>query len=332
MLQLALALASAPCTTHCGSLIPHMVPCTIPAPRGPHASASVLCTCVAACTCARVGALHHPLRLSYSAHGTLHYSCTSRPSYSAHRLRDPDRFAYFRGTRHPTPLLCSSALHSIRAGSSITRLYTRAPAHCFLCSPRGRSRGCLAPPHLFSPFTREVGSSATRLCTLAPVPCTRCSRYSCSRLHLFSPFTREVGSSATRLAPLLPLCIREAGSSATRLYTLRLECHSPVHACACALHALQFALALASVPRTTHCGSPIPHVAWREAAHVLPRAAASRSLPCSLVALATLWREAARVPPRAAASRSLPCSLDAGSAGFYAGASHPVARGGACAV
>ena len=35
VLQLALALASAPCTIHCGSPIPHMVPCTIPAPRGP---------------------------------------------------------------------------------------------------------------------------------------------------------------------------------------------------------------------------------------------------------------------------------------------------------
>ena len=46
----------------------------------------------------------------------------------------------------------------------------------------------------------------------------------------------------------------------------------------------------------------------------------------STLARATLWRKAARVLPRAAASRSLLCSLNAGNAGFYAGASLPVAR------
>ena len=58
-----------------------------------------------------------------------------------------------------------------------------------------------------------------------------------------------------------------------------------------------------------------------------------------MLARATLWRKAARVLPRAAASRSLLCSLNAGDAGFYAGASHPVARvdaiaalGGGCKV
>ena len=74
---------------------------------------------------------------------------------------------------------------------------------------------------------------------------------------------------------------------------------------------------------------------------MLPRAAASRSLLCSLnagnagsyaVARATLWRRSTRLLLRTAAARSLPCSLDAGSAGFYAGASHPVAQGGACAA
>jgi hypothetical protein len=65
-------------------------------------------------------------------------------------LRDPDRFAYFKGTRHPpAPALLQCLAQHIRAGSSVTRLYTRAPAHCFLCSPCGRSRGRLAPPHLF---------------------------------------------------------------------------------------------------------------------------------------------------------------------------------------
>ena len=77
---------------------------------------------------------------------------------------------------------------------------------------------------------------------------------------------------------------------------------------------------------------------WREAARVPLRAAAARSLPCSLtravlastLACALLWREAARVPPRAAAARSLPCSLDAGGAGFYAEAPYSGARRRVC--
>ena len=51
-----------------------------------------------------------------------------------------------------------------------------------------------------------------------------------------------------------------------------------------------------------------------------------------MLARATLWRKAARVLPKAAASRSLLCSLNAGDAGFYAGASHPMARVGAIAA
>ena len=80
---------------------------------------------------------------------------------------------------------------------------------------------------------------------------------------------------------------------------------------------------------------------------VLPRrwlqgrchARSTRAALASALALATLWREAARVLPRAMASRSLPCSLGAGSSGLYAGASHPVtlanaiaAQGGGCKV
>ena len=69
----------------------------------------------------------------------------------------------------------------------------------------------------------------------------------------------------------------------------------------------------------------------REAARVLPRAAASRALPCSLdagsagstLARATLWREAARVLRRAMALRSMPCSLDTGNAGFLCGREPP---------
>mgnify|MGYP006932667373 FL=1 len=63
---------------------------------------------------------------------------------------------------------------------------------------------------------------------------------------------------------------------------------------------------------------------------MLPGAAASAL--ASTLARATLWHKAARVLPRAMASRSLLCSLDAGDAGLYAGASHQVARGGACAA
>ena len=47
---------------------------------------------------------------------------------------------------------------------------------------------------------------------------------------------------------------------------------------------------------------------------------------------ATVWREAARVLPRAAAAWPSLCSLYAGCAGFYAGGRHGVARGGTCAA
>ena len=62
------------------------------------------------------------------------------------------------------------------------------------------------------------------------------------------------------------------------------------------------------------------------------RARLTRAALAFTLALATLWRKAARVLPRAAASVLPLCSLNAGSAGLYAGASHPVARGGACAA
>ena len=64
---------------------------------------------------------------------------------------------------------------------------------------------------------------------------------------------------------------------------------------------------------------------------LLGEAATKRWLLITL-ALPTLWRGSTRLLLRTAAARSLPCSLNAGSAGFYAGASHPVARGGACAA
>ena len=62
------------------------------------------------------------------------------------------------------------------------------------------------------------------------------------------------------------------------------------------------------------------------------RARSTRAALASTLALATLWREAACVLPRAAASRSLLCSLNAGDAGLYAGASLPVARVNAIAA
>ena len=46
------------------------------------------------------------------------------------------------------------------------------------------------------------------------------------------------------------------------------------------------------------------------------RARSTRATLASTLARATPWREAARVLPRAAASRSLLCSLNAGNAGF----------------
>ena len=81
---------------------------------------------------------------------------------------------------------------------------------------------------------------------------------------------------------------------------------------------------------------------WREAARVLPRAAAAwpslgsllpvamfvvlmpqaislpeRAALASTPADATVWREAARVLPRSAAAWPSPCSLYVGCAGFY---------------
>jgi hypothetical protein len=64
-------------------------------------------------------------------------------------------------------------------------------------------------------------------------------------------------------------------------------------------------------------------------------------LPCSLDAGSAgfyagarhpLWCKAERVLSRAAASRTLLCLLDADCAGLYADASHPVAQGGAGAA
>jgi len=46
------------------------------------------------------------------------------------------------------------------------------------------------------------------------------------------------------------------------------------------------------------------------------RARSTRAALASTLALATRWPEAARVLPRAMASRSMPCSLDTGNAGF----------------
>ena len=63
ILQFALALVSVPCTSHCGSPIPHMVSCTIPAPRGsPNPRTAVP-------HCEGVGPLPRAFspRLSYSA-------------------------------------------------------------------------------------------------------------------------------------------------------------------------------------------------------------------------------------------------------------------------
>ena len=60
------------------------------------------------------------------------------------------------------------------------------------------------------------------------------------------------------------------------------------------------------------------------------QARSTRAALASTLACAFLWREAARVPPRAAAARSLPCSLDAGGAGFYAEAPYSGARRRVC--
>merc|ERR1711956_37439 len=62
------------------------------------------------------------------------------------------------------------------------------------------------------------------------------------------------------------------------------------------------------------------------------RVRSTRAALASTLADATVWREAAHVLPRAAAAWPSLCSLDAGCAGFYAGGRHGVARGGTCAA
>ena len=102
---------------------------------------------------------------------------------------------------------------------------------------------------------------------------------------------------------------------------------------------MQFALALALVPCTPHCGSPIPHVVLC----TTPTALLFRAPQCLTTSTRLcLWPALALVSGGGAcaasgvALRSLPCSLNTGSAGFYASASHPkarghpVARGGVC--
>jgi len=61
-------------------------------------------------------------------------------------------------------------------------------------------------------------------------------------------------------------------------------------------------------------------------------ARSTRAAPASTLARVTLWREAARVLPQAAAAWPSLRSLDAGSAGSSAGARLGVARGGTCAA
>jgi len=105
--------------------------------------------------------------------------------------------------------------------------------------------------------------------------------------------------------------------------------------------ALASKLARAILWRKAHVsGGGASHPLAPGTSSVLPRrwlqgrchARLTRAALASTLALATLWRKAARVLPRAMALRSLPCSLGAGCAGLYAGASHPVAQGGACAA
>ena len=62
------------------------------------------------------------------------------------------------------------------------------------------------------------------------------------------------------------------------------------------------------------------------------RARSARALQASTLARVTVWREAARVPPQVAAAWLSLRSLGVGSAGFYAGARHGVARGCTCAA
>ena len=61
-------------------------------------------------------------------------------------------------------------------------------------------------------------------------------------------------------------------------------------------------------------------------------ARSARAAPAPTLARVTVWRGAAHVSPQAAAAWPSLRSLDAGSAGFYAGTRHGVARGGTCAA
>jgi len=95
--------------------------------------------------------------------------------------------------------------------------------------------------------------------------------------------------------------------------------------CCCRARLTRAALA-STLARATLCGARPSVCCLGRRLRGRCCACSTRTVLASTLARATLWRKAARVLLRAAAARSLPCSLDAGSAGFYAGASHPVAR------
>ena len=208
-MQFALAHASVPCTSHCGSPIPRVMPCTIfctsrlSYPRTTALlSAKVIYTfsarvhtrlrrCsapVAAWTCARVGALHHPLRPSYSAHGALHYSCTSRPSMHLAALLSTHRGAPIHMWCLPPAFVCARhLLQSValaHASVPCTSLciwtwrfaspnHIHAAALLFRALRRLSRMWCLAPPlHLAALLFRAPRRPRVVLYTPAPVPCT----------------------------------------------------------------------------------------------------------------------------------------------------------------
>ena len=143
---------------------------------------------VAAWTCARVGALHHPLRPSYSAHGALHYSCTSRPSMHLAALLSTHRGAPIHMWCLPPAFVCARhLLQSValaHASVPCTSLciwtwrfaspnHIHAAALLFRALRRLSRMWCLAPPlHLAALLFRAPRRPRVVLYTPAPVPCT----------------------------------------------------------------------------------------------------------------------------------------------------------------
>jgi len=131
--------------------IPHVVPCTTPAPRGspiPHTAAPIREWC---CTRLRLCPAHDVVRIREAG------SSATR-LYTLAPVRCISRILHLCSRRCPAPLI---PLHTREAGSSATRLNAPAPGRCKPAVCAGARVGAL---HL-SPLTQGKRARAPLACT-----------------------------------------------------------------------------------------------------------------------------------------------------------------------